>query len=257
MTKIFTYCFDIWWRPVIFFGFTAVLLFLCELINKPSIEDFSFFLFLPGFLGLIISIIYHAIIGRWLFANLTILITGISIVAFVFYAITQVMVSGSDRYADNLKIPNSIEINVPRDINDVPDSISNIDFFLYNSLQPGLYQYVFHSKKIEKGKVYFKAFEVTHIDPLSVEELEKKWGHKYAHAIKSWPTNRDELTAFLNFPIEIRKIIYITNLTENLNGKIRKYTRNKLSFPTDEALLKSVYLAISESTKKWTMPIVN
>jgi putative transposase len=66
-----------------------------------------------------------------------------------------------------------------------------------------------------------------------------------------------ELTAFLNFPLEIRKIIYTTNVIENLNGKIRKYTRKKLSFSTDEALLKSVYLAINESTKKSTLPHKN
>lgn len=92
---------------------------------------------------------------------------------------------------------------------------------------------------------------------LALDDLEKKWGQKYAYAIKSWRANWNELTAFLSFPVEIRKIIYTTNLIENLNGKIRKYTRNKLSFPTDDALLKSVYLAINESTKKWTMPIKN
>lgn len=54
---------------------------------------------------------------------------------------------------------------------------------------------------------------------------------------------------------EIRKIIYTTNLIENLNGKIRKYTKNKLSFPTDDAVMKSVYLAVREATKKWTMPV--
>ena len=91
----------------------------------------------------------------------------------------------------------------------------------------------------------------------ALDELEKKWGNKYAYAIKSWRTNWNELTAFLNFPLEIRKIIYTTNVIENLNGKIRKYTKNKLSFPTDEAVLKSVYLAINQSAKKWTMPIRN
>ncbi|MFC3857817.1 transposase [Chitinophaga sp. GCM10012297] len=52
-------------------------------------------------------------------------------------------------------------------------------------------------------------------------------------------------------------MIYTTNLIENLNGKIRKYTKNKLSFPTDEGVLKSVDLALREVTKKWTMPIRN
>ncbi|WP_026166367.1 transposase, partial [Bacteroides propionicifaciens] len=53
----------------------------------------------------------------------------------------------------------------------------------------------------------------------------------------------------------IRKVIYTTNLIENLNGKIRKYTKNKLSFPTDDSVMKSVYLAVREATKKWSMPI--
>ncbi len=61
----------------------------------------------------------------------------------------------------------------------------------------------------------------------------------------------------LRFIHEIRKIIYTTNLIENLNGKIRKYTKAKLSFPNDDALKKSVYLAINEIEKKWTMPIKN
>ena len=90
---------------------------------------------------------------------------------------------------------------------------------------------------------------------LALDQLEAKWGQKYGYAIKSWKENWEELTAFLDFPLEIRKIIYTTNIIENLNGKIRKYTKNKLSYPTDEAVLKSVFLAVMEATKKWTMPI--
>ena len=62
---------------------------------------------------------------------------------------------------------------------------------------------------------------------------------------------------FFDFPLEIRKIIYTTNLIENLNGKIRKYTKNKMSFLTDEVVIKSVYLALREATKKWSMLIAN
>lgn len=90
---------------------------------------------------------------------------------------------------------------------------------------------------------------------IALDQLEAKWGKKYGYAIKSWRDNWTELTAFLDFPLEIRKIIYTTNIIENLNGKIRKYTKNKLSYPTDEAVMKSVYLAVQEVTKKWTMPI--
>jgi len=62
---------------------------------------------------------------------------------------------------------------------------------------------------------------------------------------------------FFSFPIEIRKIIYTTNLIENLNGKIRKYTKNRLAFPNDQAVEKAVYLALKHVTSKWTQPIQN
>ena len=91
----------------------------------------------------------------------------------------------------------------------------------------------------------------------ALEDFADKWNSKYSYAVKSWKNNWEELTVFFEFPIEIRKIIYTTNLIENLNGKIRKYTKNKLSFPTDEAVIKSVYLAIREATRKWTQPIRN
>ena len=91
----------------------------------------------------------------------------------------------------------------------------------------------------------------------ALEDLANTWGRKYPYAIKSWEDNWEELTVFFDFPLEVRKIIYTTNLIENLNGKIRKYTKNKLSFPTDEAVLKSVFLALREATKKWIMPIHN
>jgi len=84
--------------------------------------------------------------------------------------------------------------------------------------------------------------------------FEEIWGHKYPYAIKSWRTNWDELTVFFDYPLEIRKIIYTTNVIENLNGKIRKYTKNKGSFPDDQAVKKAVYLALREVTKKWTQP---
>ncbi|MDM8159033.1 IS256 family transposase [Labilibaculum sp. K2S] len=91
----------------------------------------------------------------------------------------------------------------------------------------------------------------------ALEDFANKWNSKYSYAVKSWRENWEELTAFFEFPLEIRKIIYTTNLIENLNGKIRKYTKNKLSFPSDDAVMKSAYLATREATRKWTMPIQN
>lgn len=92
---------------------------------------------------------------------------------------------------------------------------------------------------------------------LALNDFSDKWNGKYSYAIKSWRDNWEELTVFFEFPLEIRKIIYTTNLIENLNGKIRKYTKNKLSYPTDQAVMKSVFLAVREVTKKWSMPIRN
>ncbi len=91
----------------------------------------------------------------------------------------------------------------------------------------------------------------------ALKDFADKWESKYSYAVRSWENNWEDLTVFFEFPLEIRKIIYTTNLIENLNGKIRKYTKNKLSFPTDQAVIKSVYLALRECTKKWTMPIRN
>lgn len=89
----------------------------------------------------------------------------------------------------------------------------------------------------------------------ALKDFGDKWNDKYRYAVKSWEDNWEDLTVFFEFPMEIRKIIYTTNLIENLNGKIRKYTKNKLSYPTGEAVMKSVYLAVREATKKWTMPV--
>jgi len=87
--------------------------------------------------------------------------------------------------------------------------------------------------------------------------LESKWGDKYPYAMKSWITNWNELTSFLKYPLELRRIIYTTNIIENLNRNIRKFTKNKTMFPDDDALRKAVYLALKEATFKWTNVIVN
>ena len=84
---------------------------------------------------------------------------------------------------------------------------------------------------------------------------EKKWNHKYAYAVRSWRNNWVELTQFFDYPLEIRKIVYTTNIIESLNRGIRKYTKTKSVFPHDQAAMKSVYLAISNIERKWTMPI--
>lgn len=91
----------------------------------------------------------------------------------------------------------------------------------------------------------------------ALEFFARKWNDKYPYAIRSQRENWTKLTVFFDFPLGIRKIIYTTYIIENLNGKIKKYTKNKLSFPTDQAGIKSVYLAIRETSKRWTTPIHN
>jgi putative transposase len=86
----------------------------------------------------------------------------------------------------------------------------------------------------------------------ALDKLEAKWGDKYGYAIKSWRNNWTNLTAFLDYPPEIRKIIYTTNTIESLNAGIRKYTNSKNIFPDDNAALKAVYLAINNIQNKWT-----
>ena len=78
-----------------------------------------------------------------------------------------------------------------------------------------------------------------------------KWHDKYAKAVASWENNWDNLTAFLEYPQEIRKLIYTTNIIESFNASLRKYTRNKKVFPNDDSAMKSIYLAAMAIRKKW------
>lgn len=87
---------------------------------------------------------------------------------------------------------------------------------------------------------------------LELDKFEGKWGQKYPSTIKSWRDNWNELSTFFKYPSEIRKIIYTTNAIENFNRSLRKVTKAKAAYPSEEALLKSLYLAIIDITKKWT-----
>lgn len=85
----------------------------------------------------------------------------------------------------------------------------------------------------------------------ALEHFKDKWGHKYMASVRSWEDNWDNLTAFLAYPKEIRKLIYTTNIIESFNASLRKFTKNKKVFPTDEAAIKSVYLAAQQIRRKW------
>ena len=88
-----------------------------------------------------------------------------------------------------------------------------------------------------------------------LEILEKTWGEKYPQIIKSWQDNWDNVATLFQYPPDIRKAIYTTNAIESLNSVIRKATKQRKVFPTNQSAMKVVYLAISAASKKWTMPI--
>lgn len=87
--------------------------------------------------------------------------------------------------------------------------------------------------------------------------FEEQWTKKYPYIAQSWRNNWENLTTFFEFPLEIRKIIYTTNIIENTNRIIRKYTKIKTMLPNDLAVEKAVYLALMQVSKKWTMPQKN
>ena len=86
-------------------------------------------------------------------------------------------------------------------------------------------------------------------------EFEDKWDDEYLPIGQSWRRNWSRLIPFFDYPPEIRKVIYTTNAIESVNMSLRKLTKNRGSFPSDEALLKLFYLALRNISKKWTMPI--
>lgn len=91
----------------------------------------------------------------------------------------------------------------------------------------------------------------------SLEKVTKTWSVKYPNSMKSWKQNWDAICPIFKFSMNVRKVIYTTNAIESLNSTYRKLNRQRSVFPSDTALLKALYLATFEATKKWTMPIRN
>lgn len=88
-------------------------------------------------------------------------------------------------------------------------------------------------------------------------QLEQTWGSQYGTAVRSWQNNWDDLATFFEFPQQIRRLIYTTNTVEGYHRQLRKVTKNKSSFPTQQAVRKLLYLATMNITRKWTAPIHN
>lgn len=92
---------------------------------------------------------------------------------------------------------------------------------------------------------------------LELTRFSEKWDDHYPQIAKSWNTHWENLNTLFTYPEDIRKAIYTTNAIESLNSVIRKAIKKRKIFPSDDAAKKMVYLAVTEASKKWTMPIHN
>ena len=102
-------------------------------------------------------------------------------------------------------------------------------------------------------KVYVAATEEAAL--YALEEFREKWDAKYPQIYKSWETNWLNLSGFFKYPPEMRRLIYTTNAVEGFHRMLRKFTKTKTNFPSDDALRKSIYLSVKEISKKWYNPV--
>lgn len=105
-------------------------------------------------------------------------------------------------------------------------------------------KFVSDLKKVYKANTQEEAWE-------NLLTFESIWGTKYPASIRSWKDNWNELTSFFNYPVELRRLIYTTNAIEGFNRQLRKVTKTRTVFPTDEALMKLLFLAMRDITVKW------
>lgn len=101
---------------------------------------------------------------------------------------------------------------------------------------------IYTAATIDEAERQLDAFDVT-------------WGEAYPSIVQSWRRNWARIIPFFDYPPEIRKVIYTTNAIESVNMSLRKISKNRGSFPSDDAVLKLFYLALENISKKWTMPI--
>ena len=141
-------------------------------------------------------------------------------------------------------------------INEFPDTIAQL--CIVHQIRNACRYVVYKDKKafVNDLKQVYGASNLTAAEE-AFKAFANNWSGKYGYAVQSWQRNWVNLTAFFDFPLQIRKIIYTTNVIESMNSTIRKYTKTKTVFPDDSAALKAVFLAISNIEKKWTMPIQN
>ncbi len=145
-----------------------------------------------------------------------------------------------------------------------PDAITTV--FPETQIQLCIVHMVRNSMKFVPGKDYRAVTadlkqiyqSVTEEEALlALDGFADRWDDKYPLISKSWRNHWENLNTLFNYPQDIRKAIYTTNAIESLNSVIRKATRKRKLFPTDDSAKKVIYLAIQQASKKWTMPIRN
>ncbi|MBF4514993.1 hypothetical protein IRZ71_01480 [Flavobacterium sp. ANB] len=212
MLNFFSGFFDDWKKPMYFWFLTILLLIFSNYAKRPIFQDISLFSFGLGLFVLLISGIYQLSQRKWLKSLISFGLFGGSIFSFIFYILISFFIDQiiPDTFAINLKIPKNIKIDNPinMDFDDnfnakKPDSITNkivknTEFQLYNSFQPGLYEFDFWTGKIESGIIYIKAFEITKNEQLSSKEIIRKSSIKVfnpSDSIKKFST-KDDFTIY-------------------------------------------------------------
>lgn len=150
--------------------------------------------------------------------------------------------------ADGLKgLPESVEASFPKTIfqtcvvHMVRHSLNYVPYQDKKSVAADLKK-IYSADTVELAEEYLDEFEIT-------------WGEKYGAIVKSWRENWSKIIPFFDYPKEIRKVIYTTNIVESLNRTLRKSVKTRGHFPTETAVMKVLYLSIKGVSKKWNQPI--
>ena len=128
-------------------------------------------------------------------------------------------------------------------VHQVRNSLKYVSYKDRKAVAAGLKR-IYQSATVEEAETELSAFE-------------EAWGEKFPSIGKSWRANWDNLITLFDYPDDIRRAIYTTNAIESLNSVIRKAIRQRKIFPTDDAVMKVIYLATEKASTKWTMPIRN
>ncbi|HDV5807155.1 TPA: IS256 family transposase [Legionella pneumophila] len=171
---------------------------------------------------------------------------------FWLYVLTELKNRGMDDIfilcADGLKgLPEAVETAFPK---------TTFQTCIVHMMRHSL-NYVPHTDKKAVAADLKKIYQSNTIELAqeALDEFELIWGDKYPAIVKSWRNNWEKVTPFLQYPKEIRRVIYTTNIVESLNSTLRKAVRNRGHFSTEDGIMKVLYLAIRGVSKKWNMPI--